>query len=440
MWLRVAACSLASWMLVAQTPQAATWLERAKGLEGPDLVECLEQGCANLEQSLPPGHVERSILRKELGWAYLDLNRATEAEACFRAALNPLPTDPKIEAELRNGLGAALRELRRWAESSTELERALALRKEAFGAASEPVANTLRNLGRLAWARPDSTVKASTVFLQELALRTKLGADEEDRLDSLDLVAQALVREGSIQASIPYRRQVLELAQRLHPTDTLNHAVRAWRLGTDLLNGNAEDQDQAARYHRAYAEAIVRDPRNHAWDEGGGRASAWQFNRGLDDFGALPPAQQHLLGSVHALDSLALAHAAAHRYLDAVAFARQAQGLALATFGPRHPAVVLETLLLAFLLEQVPLPKEAGELRARVAPVLKAQPRLAYHAAELLPVRQPSPEAERLLALAHGSRSGVADPPPEIARAYATILERNGKAAAARKVRPAEQP
>lgn len=123
--------------------------------------------------------------------------------------------DPEVKAALLDTMGASYTGLGFYAQSQPLLEASLAARRALYGAQSKPVAETLRDLGRLALDRGDTT-SAMRDYTRALAVAQQSeGPSNADVAKLLNDIGSAYERSGKLADAQPYLERSLAMTAKI---------------------------------------------------------------------------------------------------------------------------------------------------------------------------------------------------------------------------------
>jgi len=132
---------------------------------------------------------------------------------------------PEVEAAIRDAMGKTYEDLAQYAESQTQLQRALDLERRVWGPENPKTLNTLNHLGRTLWHQ-GKYQEAGALFGPALEIeRQVLGPEHPDTLYCMNNLANVYRAEDKNDQAEPLYRQTLEIRRRVlgteHP-DTLS--------------------------------------------------------------------------------------------------------------------------------------------------------------------------------------------------------------------------
>ncbi len=127
---------------------------------------------------------------------------------------------PEVEAAIRDTIGRTYAELAQYAESQTQLERALELERRTWGPDSPKTLNTLDALGKTVWHQ-GKYAESEKILSQALSIQRRvLGPEHPDTLLSMNNLANAYRALGKDAQAEALYRQTLEMRRRvLGPED-----------------------------------------------------------------------------------------------------------------------------------------------------------------------------------------------------------------------------
>jgi tetratricopeptide (TPR) repeat protein len=211
--------------------------------------------------SANPDHVVQH--HENLGLFYSYQHRDAEALAEFKQALALLPAgghSPR-EASVHDGIGTALMRLRRYDEAEPELERALALREERYGAQHPLVANSLNQLGNLAIYRKQYPV-ALERYQRALAIRRAVSAGKDNAEIALSVgnVAVAQEKLQDYEAALATYQEALALKRRVFGPTHRETAKTLTNEANVLVALGRYDEAVAAKRESTAMTLLLRKP------------------------------------------------------------------------------------------------------------------------------------------------------------------------------------
>jgi eukaryotic-like serine/threonine-protein kinase len=166
-----------------------------------------------------------------------------------------LAGQPELQAALAAAIGRAYDGLGLYDRAQPLLERSLALRRRAFGAAHPEVAESLYALGALHWRRGELD-RAEATFRRALEMRRALlGGADPAVAESLNALGLALVSKAQFDAAEPLLREALAINRRHYGNDHVEVGSNLGNLG--LLMKQKGDLAAAEAFYRE-ALAIFR--------------------------------------------------------------------------------------------------------------------------------------------------------------------------------------
>ncbi len=126
-----------------------------------------------------------------------------------------LPDKPEIQTRLMHAFGVVYQGLGLYDAAVSQLEGALATRRQLFGAEHREVAESLHALGEIYWYREEFE-QAETLTREALTMRRRLlGEEHPDIATSLNNLAWVLQGRDDYQAAEPLFREALAMRRRL---------------------------------------------------------------------------------------------------------------------------------------------------------------------------------------------------------------------------------
>ncbi|MBV8205932.1 MAG: serine/threonine protein kinase, partial [Acidobacteria bacterium] len=230
---------------------------------------------------------------------------------------------PEVEAAIRDAMGKTYEDLAQYAESQSQLQRALELDRRVWGPENPKTLNTLNHLGRTLWHQ-GKYQQAEALFAPALQVeRRVLGPEHPDTLYCMNNLANVYRAENRHAEAEPLYRRTLEIRRRVlgpeHP-DTLSS-----------MNNLANVYWSQGKY--AQAEALYRETMQ---------------------------IQQRVLGPEHpatllSMGNLADTYAQHGKYAQAEPLFRQTLEISRRVLGPEH------TLTLGFLSDFATLYQRQGQ-------------------------------------------------------------------------------
>lgn len=171
---------------------------------------------------------------------------ALQELALARAALERVPADRELAAELSSREGVAQRQAGRYPEAVAAFERALGERQELHGAEHPSVATALNNVANARTALGQLDV-AIAEHQRALAIREKtLGADHPEVAMSLDNLASVLASTGRLDEALASVRRGLALRERVLGPEHARVADSLSNLGVILTELGQADESLAS--------------------------------------------------------------------------------------------------------------------------------------------------------------------------------------------------
>ena len=122
---------------------------------------------------------------------------------------------PEVEAAIRDAMGKTYEDLGQYAESRTQLQRALDLERQVWGPENPKTLNTLNHLGRTLWHQ-GKYQEAGALFGPALEIeRRVLGPEHPDTLYCMNNLANVYRAEAKNDQAEPLYRQTLEIRRRV---------------------------------------------------------------------------------------------------------------------------------------------------------------------------------------------------------------------------------
>ncbi|MCP3905191.1 MAG: serine/threonine protein kinase [Planctomycetes bacterium] len=212
------------------------------------------------------------------------LLRATE-----RIVRQDLHDAPKIEAAVRDALGRAYLSQSLYEPATEHLTEALAIRRRVHDGPHEEVAESLHNLGRLAW-RVGPYERAEEYYREALAMRLEVhGPRHRSVARTMQHLASTLRHRGRLDEALQQQREALAMRRELLGPGHTDVAVSLNAIGFCLHDLGRHDE---AVEHFEESLKIIR---------ASGGESDWRVPRamhslayGLIDLGNLDEAADHL--------------------------------------------------------------------------------------------------------------------------------------------------
>jgi len=342
--------------------------------------EILDQGVARIDRELAGEPVVQARLQRTMGSVYRSLGLYPQSEPLLEKAVATLRATAPDD---RRNLPGTLLDLSWLRQEQARSEEALALQREAIGlleGAEEPdelalayayslEGRSLRDLSRYAEAR--------TALERSLAIRERLlGPDHQDVGHTLYQLGWLLNLMGEYRQSRQVYERVIAIMERTLPP---NHPSLAWAL-SDLavVQQNLGDYEAAhALLTRALAIREKALAPNHpdigaTYNNLGAlfwyqkrfeeARAAWERALAIRE-ASLPPGHPDIAG---VLGNIGLADEALGRFAEARSYLERALAINEQALGPRHPAVAHSLVNLAGTLAAL------GEIDAAQAAVERA--------------------------------------------------------------------
>ncbi len=294
-----------------------------------------------------------------------------------------LAGQPELEAALAAAIGRAYDGLGLYDRAQPLLERSLALRRRAFGAAHPEVAESLYALGALHWQRGELDLAEAT-FRRALEMRRALlGGADPAVAESLNALGLALVSKAQFDTAEPLLREALAINRKHYGNDHIEVGSNLGNLG--LLMKQKGDLAAAEAFYRE-ALAIFRRLFGAAHPEVAiqlNNLAVLQYERG--DYAAaeasyreMLPVARRVYGREHPQVALYVHNLAAvlswrGKHDEAERLERESLAMRRKLLGDEHEQVAMGLNMLAKILE------EKGEL-ARSRPLYEESLRICRQA------------------------------------------------------------
>jgi tetratricopeptide (TPR) repeat protein len=167
-----------------------------------------------------------------------DLKVRTALDRAAARIAGKFPTEPLVEAAIRQTIGHSYRDLGLFAKAQQQIERALELRQGTLGERHHDTLTSMQNLAEL-YTYQGKYAQAEPLFIHTLEVeRRVLGEEHGDTLETADLLGQLYDDEGKFAQGEPLFTRDLEVRRRTlgeEHRDTLaaisNLATHFWRQG-----------------------------------------------------------------------------------------------------------------------------------------------------------------------------------------------------------------
>ncbi|HEX5760716.1 MAG TPA: tetratricopeptide repeat protein [Thermoanaerobaculia bacterium] len=273
-----------------------------------------------------------------------------------------LAGQPELEAALAAAIGRAYDGLGLYDRAEPLLERSLALRRRAFGAAHPEVAESLYALGALHWQRGELDLAEAT-FRRALAMRRALlGGGDPAVAESLNALGLALVSKAQFDAAEPLLREALAINRKRYGNDHVEVGSNLGNLG--LLMKQKGDLAAAEAFYRE-ALAIFRRLFGAAHPEIAiqlNNLAVLQYERGdyaaaEASYRAMLPVARRVYGREHPQVALYVHNLAAvlswrGKHDEAERLERESLAMRRKLLGDEHEQVAMGLSMLAKILEE----------------------------------------------------------------------------------------
>jgi len=283
--------------------------------------------------------------------------------------------DPQVEATIRTALGATYLGLGRLEDAERHLRRGFEIRRSLLGTRHPETADSLVNLGWLAFTRDDSAT-AERLLRESLDVyRTAAGPHDPRLANTLHDLALVLTHQGRVDDAEAAYRESLRLSEASPRVDVVAVALTRSRLGS-LLATRGRLGEAEGLQRQALAVLAPEADRTHvrAVDALAGLASVLQqAGRPRDAVAAAEQAvrlssQRHgedAPTTAQTLVTLASAHRAAGQPALAEGELRRALAIYTAAYGEGHSFVATTLDHLAGVLDDLGRVAEAAALYPR---------------------------------------------------------------------------
>jgi len=262
-----------------------------------------------------------------------DLKVRTALDRAAARISGKFSRQPEVEAAIRETIGQTYLDLGLYPEARTQLERALELRRQQFGAENPDTLRTISRVGRAAFLQGNYP-EAETLFGQSLPVQRRvLGREHPDTLYSLANLGNAYYMEGKYGQAEALQKEALEIRRRVlgpeHPDTLLSMGSLALVYYMQGKYPQAEQLDaQTLEIQRR-----VRGPEHP--------------------------------DTAHSMSSLAVVYYAESKYSEAEALESQSLEITRRTLGPEHPETLYSMHNLALMYYVQGKYPQAEELDAR---------------------------------------------------------------------------
>lgn len=260
-------------------------------------------------------------------------------------------------------------------------ERALKIEEEAHGPSDPRVAAALNELG-LGLHRQGAYMEARAAYERALAIREEsLGADHPDTATSLSNMGSVLRDLGEFAASLPYSERALEIDRRRLGENHHTVSIRLRNLARALYQLGRTEEAIALVERSIEILEQTRGPNHFEMGHALESLAALHFRRGDDESAAAlfersVRIQEATLGEAHpqlayALGNLAMVYGMAGRYDEAKPLYERALAIAERALGPEHPQTADCLMGLGDLLLQQGNVTDARPLLERALSILE---------------------------------------------------------------------
>ncbi|MFN8668465.1 MAG: serine/threonine-protein kinase [Gemmatimonadaceae bacterium] len=282
----IAALSLVGGVIATTRQARVAELERAK-------VQQVNAFLSSMLAAVDPGNAGREV---------------TVAQVLSQAArdVEGQHLAPEVEAQIRHTIGQTYTELGLYDSAKVHIERAVALRRREFGTVDSRTSMSLSYLAALAEARGDFA-EAEKIGHEMVAIQRALVPRQPSELaTAYDNVARYIEQQGRIEEAMKYKLAAADIRRVSHDSASME------ALPFTLVNLSVSYQYQGdlARAESLAVEAVAAEERIH------GRASV--------TFGA-------------AMRNLSSVYESQHRYAEADSTAVLSMNVLRATVGAAHP-------------------------------------------------------------------------------------------------------
>jgi serine/threonine protein kinase/tetratricopeptide (TPR) repeat protein len=265
--------------------------------------------------------------------------------------------EPLVEGSIRQTIGDAYRDLGSYVEARQQLERALALRRDALGEQHRVTLDTMRNLGEIYWELGEYA-RAEPLYTKALDLQRRvLGDEHRETLETMNGLALLYDDQGKYAKAEPLYIRTLELNRRV--TGEEHHDT------LEVMNNLAvlyREEEKYAQAESLYARVL--DVRLRVLGEQNPETltsmnnlaalytAEYKFAQAEPLFGRVVELRRQVLGAEHPLtltsmNALAAMYRDQERYLEAEALFRTILDTRRRVLGDQHLATLITMNFLA---------------------------------------------------------------------------------------------
>jgi len=146
------------------------------------------------------------------------------------------PSQPLVEASVRETIGNTYRDLGLWTDSLPHLERAMALRQRVLGRVHTDTLRTMSELG-MVYVMTSRYSAADTIFTEVYNTRRRLfGKEQPETLAALNDLMIVVTRLGNYERAVTGLTELLDVQIRISGEQNPNTIVMMHNLGTAYIN------------------------------------------------------------------------------------------------------------------------------------------------------------------------------------------------------------
>jgi len=234
----------------------------ARGRDTALLRDILERTAKTVEKDLRSEPEVELEIRDTIGAVYQELGDYTNSEAIFRRNLAMRRAllgerHPDVATSLNN-LGIALSAEGKLREAEAAYHEALLLRTKRFGKEHKDVAASLNSLGTVLFDQ-QRLPQAEDMLRKALAMRKKLFGDEHaDVAESLNALSLVLREEGKLAEAETLQRQALAMTRRILGEDHPNVGTSLNNLANILsAQGKFTEAEAMQRQELAFSKRLL---------------------------------------------------------------------------------------------------------------------------------------------------------------------------------------